>query len=142
MATTVVKFITTQESKLDQLEVSNGQLIFVKDSHKILLDSQGTRTEYSSSFLMLSFDSSRESMVYPLETFYFVLETNILWRYDSYEGWIQITQPPQQQIVFLDEEDFPLLGSAKTLYISGLDMYRWRNGGYEKMGQQYWQELN
>ena len=45
--------------------------------------------------------------------YYFVIETAVLWTYQS--DWVQITTPPEE-VVFIGTE-LPELGSQKTLYI-------------------------
>lgn len=139
---TIVKFISTIESRLSQLEVINGQLIFVEDSKKLYLDFENTRTQYGN-FIFLATEIQRQGLKYPLSSFYFVYETNIIWRYDSGLGtWIQITSEPKEKVIFLDSGDFPAIGDPSRLYISGTDMYRWRDGEYQIIGSSYWKSLD
>lgn len=132
-------FITTTKEFLDSIEVKDGQLIFLSDSKEIFLDSKGERQEYGN-FIFLPTEEYRISIPYPIEGFYFVDDTNILWRYFKKE-WLQITYKPAQQIEFLSFENFPRVGEENKLYISNQDIYRWMNGSYQKIGSSYWIEL-
>lgn len=123
MADSIMKFYSTVASRLNELEVKNGQLIFVNDVRKIYLDTNNTRVEYSQIILLVS-EEQRESILAPLNGFYFVQETNSLWRYNN--KWIQLTLPPSEIINFLeDNETLPEEGSKGTLYILGTKIYKW-----------------
>lgn len=137
--TTVIKFISTIKSKLDSLELLNGQLIFVEDTQELFLDLHDKRTQYGS-FIFLNTEEQRLLLYSPFNAFYFVLETSILWRYEP-DGWVQITSPPREQVVFLDRENFPTIGDASCIYISETDMYRWKDGEYQVIGSSYWKYL-
>lgn len=138
---TVVKFISTTEKKLADLEILNGQLIFVEDTRRVYMDLHNQRTQYNN-IIYLSTENQRLSMSTPVAAFYFCYETNIVWRYDdTIQEWIQITGKPQQSVVFLDEEDFPAKGNPSCIYISGVDIYRWRDGEYQIIGSSYWKKL-
>lgn len=138
----IIKFVSTTESKLSQLGIVNGQLIFVEDSRKLYLDFDNTRTQYGN-FIFLATDIQRLGIRFPLDSFYFVYETNVIWRYDSgLEKWIQITTNPGENIVFMDYSDFPVTGNPSRIYISGTDMYRWRDGEYQIIGSSYWKRLD
>lgn len=138
--TAVVKFISTKKAKLVNLEVKDGQLIFCEDSRELYLDHHGVRTQYGS-FIFLNTEEQRLLLPSPLTSFYFVYETNLIWRYDGASGWIQITSPPQEQIQFMDFENFPEEGNSKAIYISGSDIYRWNDGEYQSIGGSYWKNL-
>lgn len=88
----ILSVCTTVGSKLAELEVKNGQLIFVRDQHQVALDFGGIRTIYSQ-IRELATDASRTSMLAPVAgLYYFVLETGVLWFYQ--DGWVQITTTP------------------------------------------------
>lgn len=138
----IVKFISTKEKKLPELEIVNGQLIFVEDTRRVYLDFHNQRIPYNN-IIYLSTEAQRISLTSPVPAFYFCYETNIVWRYeDTTQEWIQITGKPQQSIVFLDEQEFPSIGNPSCLYISGVEMYRWRDGEYQIIGSSYWKELD
>lgn len=90
---TILSVVETTASRLPSLSIKNGQLIFVKDASKIALDIDGKRTFYNQT-VVLQTESERTSLLAPIVgLFYFVVETTILWTYQT-EGWIQITTPP------------------------------------------------
>ena len=70
-ATATIKFITTVDSKLSQLGIENGQLIFTSDTRKIYLDSKDIRTEYSQ-IIPLAKEEDRLNYLSPITGFYFV----------------------------------------------------------------------
>lgn len=84
---------TTVESKLADIEVVDGQLLYVRDKQKIIFDFDGKRTVYSQ-IKELATDAARTSMLAPVTgLYYFVLETAVLWTYQ--DSWVQITTPPE-----------------------------------------------
>lgn len=85
----VLSVCTTVGSKLDDLTVTDGQLIYVRDKHKIAFDFDGKRTIYNQ-IEELATDAARTSMLAPVTgLYYFVIETATLWTYR--DGWVQIT---------------------------------------------------
>lgn len=109
----VLSACATVGSKLPDLVIKDGQLIFVQDKHKIALDFGGKRTFYNQ-IEELATEGARASMLAPVAgLFYFVIETAVLWTYR--DRWIQITTPPKE-IVFFGTE-LPELGVTKTLYV-------------------------
>lgn len=121
----ILKVISTVDSKLSSLSQKNGQLIFCKDTRRILLDLNDIRTAYEQ-ITTINLESQRTEMLSPINGFYYVLDTNVLWRYSG--EWIQLTTPPSE-IVYLSETylDFPSVGGIDTLYIDAGDnaIYRW-----------------
>ena len=92
--TPVLSVCTTVGSKLADLTVTDGQLTFVRDKHKIVLDFDGKRTIYDQ-IEELATEGARTSMLAPVTgRYYFVLETSVLWTYQ--DGWVQITTPPSE----------------------------------------------
>jgi hypothetical protein len=59
MAITTLKFYSTIESKVENIPIISGNLIFVKDTRRILLDTGTTRTEYSSIITLID-ESQRQ----------------------------------------------------------------------------------
>jgi hypothetical protein len=137
--TATVKFVSTTSSKLPQLNIENGQLIFVSDTRTICLDFNGARTEYNQIVVLFN-ENQRLSLTTPIEgLFYFVKETNILWRYDGNYQWVQLTSPPKENIVFLDYKDLPQQGKEKVLYITEKTTYQWKNDAYIELGALTWE---
>ena len=117
----IVKAYSTTNSKLSQLPVSDGNLIFVKDTHTIYLDLNGNRLAYTD-IVVLPKETDRTSILAPIEGFYYVEETDIFWRYK--EGWKQITPDNINPLFFGDYEDFPPTGKDNVLYISDEATYK------------------
>ena len=138
MATTATKFITTTEDRLPLLPISNGQLIFVRDSRKICLDYQDERTEYGQ-IIVLTDESHRLSIVKPFNTFYFVLDTHVLWRYEN--EWIALTTSAKESIIFVGEDGLPEKGMAGVIYATSTQLYIWNGEGYTQMGALLWEEF-
>ena len=110
---TVLSVCATVGSRLSDLAITDGQLIFVRDKHKIALDYGGKRTFYNQ-IEELATDAARTSMLAPVVgLFYFVIETATFWTYK--DSWIQLTTPPKE-ILFVGTE-LPELGVSKTLYV-------------------------
>ncbi len=84
----MVKYITTIQSKLDQLVIKNEQIIFVTDTKKICVDFNGKRTTFQQ-IECLETDEERNSLLSPIKTFYYIKNTNALWLYN--DTWKQIT---------------------------------------------------
>lgn len=135
----ILKVISTTDSKVNSLNISNGQLIFVKDTHRILLDINNKRTSYEQ-IITINTDSERIALLAPIDGFYFVLDTAILWRYSG--EWIQITSQPTNHVVQMDSvTSFPLTGNENLIYIDKSEnaTYRWDNEGlkYYCIGRDY-----
>lgn len=126
MAKTILKAISTVDSKLSTLPVEDGQLVFVYDKKKIVLDNHGVRTVYEQ-IQTIEKESQRESLLAPIDSFYFVIETSILWRYAN-GHWIQITSQPAEKIISMDSYlNFPSVGHSNQIYIDASEntTYRW-----------------
>lgn len=109
----VLSVCATVGSKLPNLVIKDGQLIFVQDKHKIALDFGGKRVFYNQ-IEELATESARTSILAPVAgLFYFVIETAVLWTYR--DKWVQITTPPKEVVFFGTE--LPELGVTKTLYV-------------------------
>lgn len=109
----IMSVIATTASRLPDLSIKNGQLIFVQDKQKIALDFNDKRKFYNQ-VVVLQTEQERTSLLAPVaELFYFVVDTAVLWTYQS--SWIQVTTSPQD-IVFIGVT-LPELGSANTLYV-------------------------
>lgn len=124
---TIVKIISTVDSKLPTLPVEDGQLIFAYDKKKIALDINGIRTIYEQIWT-LDTESQREALLAPVDSFYFVLETSALWRYNN--EWIQITSHPVEKFVYKESYlDFPTVGTTEQIYFDTGEnaTYRWDN---------------
>jgi hypothetical protein len=139
LVTTATTFITTTEARLNLLPVSNGQLIFVRDSKRVCFDFQGERTEYGQIITLLD-ENHRLSIKSPFNTFYYVLDTNILWRYEKGE-WITINPSAKENILFIGEEGLPEKGEMNVLYSTIDAIYRWDGEKYTRIGTLFWEEF-
>lgn len=117
MADTAAKKIlsvcATTGSRLSDLVIKDGQLIFVQDKQRIALDFKGKRTFYNQ-IIEVETEDERSGMVPTNGLFYFVIDTAVLWTYR--DEWIPLTTPPED-VIFIGVE-LPELGSANTLYVS------------------------
>ena len=113
----ILSVCATTGERVKELTIKDGQLIFVQDKHRIALDFNGKRTFYNQ-IEELSTELERTSLLAPISgMYYFVIETAVLWTYQS--EWIQITSKPDE-IVFIGTT-MPELGKEQTLYVNKAD---------------------
>lgn len=115
MTKSVLSLVATKSSRIKDLVIKNGQLIFIQDLGRIAFDFNNTRVFYNQ-ITELNTDSERLALDSPLDGYYFVIDTAVLWYYDN--GWLQITEKPDE-VIFIGVE-LPELGQAKEnmLYIN------------------------
>lgn len=111
----VMSLVATTSSKIRDLVIKNGQLIFIQDLGRIAFDFKGQRVFYNQ-IVELDTEVERLTLDSPLSGYYFVIDTGVLWFYQN--EWIQITEKPEE-VVFIGVE-LPELGQAKdnTLYVN------------------------
>ena len=111
----VLSLIATTSSRIKDLIIEEGQLIFLQDLGRIAFDHNGKRVFYNQ-ITELASESDRIALKEPLSGYYFVIDTATLWFYQ--DGWIQNTNKPEQ-IICIDVE-LPTLGQAKEnlLYVN------------------------
>ena len=98
----IVSIYSTTSDRLPDLSIKNGQLIFVENKQKIALDYNGKRTFYNQ-ITALKNEDERRNLSDPIEGhFYYVVDTNVLWNYQSV--WIQITTPPDAIPTITEDE--------------------------------------
>ena len=107
----VMSLIATSSSRIRDLVIKDGQLIFMQDVGRIAFDFKGKRVFYNQ-IVELETEAERLDLDSPLNGYYFVIDTACLWMYKN--GWIQITDKPQE-IVFIGTE-LPQLGQAGKIY--------------------------
>lgn len=110
----VLQVCATKSDRLPELEIKNGQMIFIQDKCRIAFDFEGRRKFYNEIELIQTEDERKSYPDAENECFYFVVDTATLWVYQ--DGWVQLTTAPEE-IVFIGVS-FPELGSAKTLYVN------------------------
>lgn len=114
----VLKLIATTSKKIRNLTIENGQLVFLYDMGRLAFDYNGTRVFYNQ-IVELETELERLSLENPLDGYYFVIGSGVLWAYKS--EWIQITGKPES-IEFIDVE-LPELGQENKLYVNKAEQY-------------------
>lgn len=109
---TVLSICATVGSRLSDLVIKDGQLIFVQDKHRIALDFNGERVFYNQ-IEEVATEAERANMTPENGIYYFVIDSAVLWTYQ--DKWIQLTSIPEE-VVFIGTE-LPELGSNKKLYV-------------------------
>ena len=116
MAETTVKsilsLVATTSSRIRDLVIKDGQLIFIQDLGRIAFDFKGKRVFYNQ-IVELETEAERVALESPLAGYYFVIDSACLWFYQ--DGWIQITEKPEE-VVFIGVE-LPELGQANKIYV-------------------------
>ena len=138
----VVKLYRTKSERLSQLPVRNGNIIFVSDTRQICLDADGLRIPYDP---IKIFDTEKERAEYdPVTGFYFVNETNVLWRYAD-KAWTQLTPSNLTPIVYGKVlADFPQEGQSDILYVADEAIYKWDSAANQytiAANKTIWEEL-
>ena len=116
MATnSIMSLIATNSSRIRELVIKDGQLIFIQDLGRIAFDFKGKRVFYNQ-IVELETEVERLTLDSPLSGYYFVIDTGVLWYYK--DEWNQITEKPEE-VVFIGVE-LPELGQAKEnmLYVN------------------------
>ena len=108
----IMSLIATTSSRIRDLVIKDGQLIFIQDLGRIAFDFKGQRVFYNQ-IVELNTEAERLALESPLDGYYFVIDEACLWFYQN--GWIQITEKPKD-IVFVGVE-LPELGQANKIYI-------------------------
>ena len=112
MASAVMSLVATSSSRIRELTIKDGQLIFIQDLGRIAFDYKGRRVFYNQ-IVELETEAERLDLNEPLDGYYFVIDSACLWFYKS--GWTQITEKPDN-ILFIDVE-LPQLGQHGKLYV-------------------------
>ena len=108
----VMSLVATTSSRVRDLVIKDGQLIFVQDMGRIAFDFKGKRVFYNQ-IVELDTEAERRALNSPLPGYYFVISDAVLWFYK--DGWTQITSAPEE-VVFVGVE-LPELGQANKLYV-------------------------
>ena len=109
----IMSLIATTSSKIRDLVIKDGQLIFLQDLGRIAFDFKGKRVFYNQ-IVELDTEAERLTLENPLDGYYFIIDSACLWMYKN--GWIQITEKPNE-VVFVGVEP-PQLGSANKIYVN------------------------
>lgn len=108
----VLSLVATSSSRIRNLTIKDGQLIFIQDLGRIAFDFKGQRVFYNQ-IVELDTEAERQSLDSPLSGYYFVIDSAVLWYYG--DDWIQITEKPEE-VVFIGVE-LPELGQENKLYV-------------------------
>lgn len=82
--------VNLNKASLQNVDITNGNVYFVQDTKELFYDFNSVRTEIKD-ILMLEKEADRTSILFaPLNKFYFVLETKLLWLYKDGE-WYQVS---------------------------------------------------
>lgn len=112
----VMSLVATSSSKIRDLVIKDGQLIFIQDVGRIAFDFKGKRVFYNQ-IAEINTEAERLALDSPLDGYYFVIDSACLWFYKN--GWNQITEKPKE-IIFIGVE-LPELGQTNKLYVSTED---------------------
>ena len=113
MANTIMSLVATSSTRVRELPIKDGQLIFVQDLGRIAFDFKGKRVFYNQ-IVELNTEADRLALQDQLNGYYFVVGTACLWMYQNSE-WTQITERPRE-ILSIGPE-LPQLGQENKLYI-------------------------
>ena len=108
----VLSLVATTSSKVRELVIKDGQLVFIQDLGRIACDFNGKRVFYNQ-IVELNTEGERQSLESPLSGYYFVIDSACLWFYQ--DEWIQITEKPEE-VIFIGVE-LPELGQTNKLYV-------------------------
>ncbi len=108
----VMSLVATTSSKIRDLVIKDGQLIFIQDLGRIAFDFKGKRVFYNQ-IVELNTEAERLSLNSPLSGYYFVIDSACLWYYQ--DEWIPITGKPEE-VIFIGVE-LPELGQSNKLYV-------------------------
>lgn len=128
MASAPAQFFYTTASRLNDLGIVDGQIIFTSDTKTVYLDMKNKRHSYST-IQVYATEADRLNELAPVEGYYFVEETNVLWRYKNI--WKQITPSHLEPIVFVDNANqLPIVGVENVLYCTDGAIYSWKQSSY------------
>lgn len=108
-----LKVIATSSSRIRDLVIKSGQLIFLQDLGRIAFDFNGKRTFYNQ-IVEVETEAERLSLVNPISGYYFVIGSGILYHYKN--DWTQITERPESFLCI--DIELPQLGQENKLYIN------------------------
>lgn len=112
-AKSILNLIATTSSRIRELPIKNGQLVFIRDLGRIAFDFKDKRVFYNQ-IVELESEAERTALENPLDGYYFVIGSGVLWLYKN--EWIQITERPEN-VLFIGVE-LPQLGEEDKLYVS------------------------
>ena len=136
-----MRFIATTSDKMDDIDIVSGQLIFSRDDRVIYLDTD-VRTSFQQIITVVN-EQTRQELVSPVNGFYFIEDTKTLWGYNNSQ-WQQVTEPPKENLVFAEKNNFPIKGQENVLYVDKNTIYTWdsENNVYIEVGTLIWESIS
>lgn len=135
-----ITYYLTDSAHINSIDVNLGNLLFSEDTKRIYFDGNLGRICYDS-IIVFETDLDRFNYPNPMDGFYFVSETKVLWRYENDE-WTSITEPPTNNVIFIPKSELPIPGEFATLYICDTEMFIWKNNEYIPMNaDSVWKEV-
>lgn len=136
-----MRFIATTSDKMNDIDIVSGQLIFSRDDRVIYLDTD-VRTSFQQIITVVN-EQTRQELVSPVNGFYFIEDTKTLWRYNNSQ-WQQVTEPPKENLVFAEKNNFPIKGQENVLYVDKNTIYTWdsENNVYIEVGALIWESIS
>ena len=136
-----MRFIATTSDKMNDIDIVSGQLIFSRDDRVIYLDTD-VRTSFQQIITVVN-EQTRQELVSPVNGFYFIEDTKTLWRYNNSQ-WQQVTEPPKENLVFAEKNNFPIKGQENVLYVDKNTIYTWdsENNVYIEVGTLIWESIS
>lgn len=104
--------IATTSSRIRDLIIKDGQVIYIQDLGRIAFDFNGKRVFYNQ-IVELNTEAERQTLDSPLSGYYFVIDTAMLWYFK--DEWIAITEKPRE-VIFIGVE-LPELGQENKIYV-------------------------
>ena len=91
MNNTDIKFniVKTNKSGLDKTQVSNGNIYFIEDTKELYFDFDSKRVDIKDIQIIEKEDNRLSPLFAPLNKFYYVMDTKVLWYYNT--EWYQVT---------------------------------------------------
>lgn len=122
----LMRLVYTTPAKIDSLDVVDGQIIFCPSDNIIALDMKDQRFFYKT-IRIFNTEEQRENATFAAPGFYYVEESNLIWRLTNSKIWRQITPTKISPIIYgKTEEVFPSIGSEGILYYTDKGIYNWK----------------
>lgn len=119
------KLYYTTPERLESLPVTNGNIIFVPDGNMVCLDFKDTRFTYQT-IKVFATEEERRNTPFLNDGFYFVAETNVVWRWTG-DSWKKVTPSNLQPTFYGETKDlFPEEGNTDSLYFTDDGIYNWK----------------
>ena len=121
-----MKLVYTTSKKIDSLAIADGQIIYCPDDNIIALDMKSQRFTYKT-IRTFETDEDRLNAAFAAPGFYYVEETNIIWRLTANRIWRAVTPINASPVIYGEtEEVFPTLGEEGILYYTDNGIYNWK----------------